>query len=248
VAERERYFDKEMGGKLIAVGVGPGDSELLTLKAKRLIQSATLLAYAANEKGYSFAREIVKDLIKPDIRELPLFFSMDKDRNVRVEERKKAVEQLLKELCCNNSVTYISEGDPLTYSTFIHLLEALPSDVEVEICPGISAYQSAAASARLFLIKENQQMVILSAHNISFDELLFWLQRDNTVVLYKVHSCLEKISEALIKTNRLNNAVLIQYASMDDEKVFPLKSYEGINQKLPYFSLVIVPSAEKGTK
>jgi len=245
VAEKERLLVEEMSGKLIAVGVGPGDYELCTLKAIRLIQNATLLAYTVNEKGYSFARDIVKDLINPNMRELPLFYSMVKDKNRRVEARKKAAEQVLEELRCDNNVTYISEGDPLTYSTFIHLLEALPSDVEVEICPGISAHQSAAASARLPLIKEHQQMVILSAHDISEDELLFWLQRDNTIALYKVHSCISKIVEALIKANRLSDALLIQYASTDVEKILPLQRYREIHQKLPYFSLVIVANAEK---
>lgn len=229
-----------MAGKLIAVGVGPGNKELLTLKAVRLIQNASIIAYAVNENGYSIAREIVSEYIHPNTREIPLFFSMARDVQKRVEARKKAAEQVIKELRRGHQVTYIAEGDPLIYSTFIHLLEEMPTGIEMEICPGISAYQAGAASIFTPLAKENQQIVILPAFETQEEELTSYLSNINTIVLYKVHSCMIKVIQALNNASRLDQAVLIEFASTEKEKITPLKDYQRNGGKIPYFSLILV--------
>ena len=127
-----------MSGKLFGVGVGPGDPELLTLKALRIIQSAPVLAYTVNSEGFSYARQIIATHIHADQVELALSFSMSPDRSIRQTARSQATEKVLKYLRNDLDVVFVTEGDPLLYSTFQHLLARLPKAIAVE---GLPRYQ-----------------------------------------------------------------------------------------------------------
>ncbi len=128
-----------MNGKLIGVGVGPGDPELITLKALRLIQTAAVIAYTVDKNGNCYAKNSTKDYFPYGIRELPLTFSMACDRTERIQYRQNAANQLRDILHTGQDVVFITEGDPLLYSTFQHLCTALSSEIQIEVCPGISA-------------------------------------------------------------------------------------------------------------
>jgi precorrin-2/cobalt-factor-2 C20-methyltransferase len=145
------------------VGVGPGDPELLTLKAIRIIQNASVLAYPVDDQGYSFARETVKAHIRAGQVELPLLFSMSPERMTRLKTRQNAAGQVLEALRNASDVVFITEGDPLRYSTFQHLLSFMPEEILLEICPGVSSMFAAAASAHFPLAIEGQGVTTLSA-------------------------------------------------------------------------------------
>ena len=223
-------------GKLIGVSVGPGDAELLTLKAVRIIQKASLIAYTVNGKGYSYAREIIKDYIQEGSEELALHFSMSEDGDVRKAARKEVAQQVLSRLHAGQDVVYIVEGDALIYSTFIHILEEMTPEIEIEICPGVSSFNAAAAATQLPL---DQQIALIPAYDIKYDIIEERLNSFNTIAFYKVHACMSKVLFALEATERLDQAMLIEYASGKVERIRPISQYS-LKEQLPYFSIVLV--------
>jgi precorrin-2 C(20)-methyltransferase len=231
-----------MIGKLIGVGVGPGDPELLTLKAVRLIQSAPVLAYTVDGQGQSYARRTAAGWIGAGQEELPLHFSMDPDREARVRSRREAARQVLSHLTAGRDVLFLTEGDPLLYSTFQHLMACLPGEVRVEVCPGISALNAAAAAAGFFLAVEDETLVVAPAET-GLEHLREWLGQGRTVVLFKVARSIRPIQAELRALGEICAAVLVERASTDGEVVLR-QSEDWPVEDVPYFSIVLARPAD----
>ena len=225
---------------LYGVGVGPGDPELLTLKAVRLIQTAQVLAYTVDHIGRSFARKTVTPHIKPGQVELPLFFSMSPQLPERRRTRREAVEKIWKYLHKGIDVVFITEGDPLIYSSFQHLLSGLPAEAAIEICPGISSMLSASASACFPLVIEGRTMIIAPAESArgKLDE---WLNLVSSVVLFKASRSLSLLAEEMRKCACFSDAVLVERTSLEGEIVIR-KPEEWPKDEAPYFSIVLIHS------
>lgn len=227
-----------MNGKLIGVGVGPGDPLLLTIKAARLIRNAAVLAYAVDAEGESIARRIAAEYIHRDQTELPLFFSMSSDESERKEARREAARHVLAVLRRGVDVVYLCEGDPLIYSTFQHLADGMPADIDVEVCPGISAMGAAAAAARFPLVVEGQMLVVASASNAR-GRIPDWLREGYAVVLYKTGRRLPVIVREIEDAGVPCHTVLVQNVTMDGE-VISIPIQEWHIHEAPYFSIVLL--------
>ncbi len=227
-----------MTGRLIGVGVGPGDPELLTFRAVRLIQSASVIAFVVDGKGNSYARQTAAPFIRPEQEELPLHFSMSKDLSERLADRQLAADRLITQLKMGLDVVFITEGDPLLYSSFQHLLAALPSGVPVQICPGISAMNAAAATSGFPLALENSRLIISPAES-GLEYLKTWLSQGNTVVFYKTGQYLQKIKELLAAIDTPYELAFVEHASTQDEAVYRrMKDIPG--NFAPYFSILLI--------
>ena len=230
-----------MSGKLIGVGLGPGDPELLTLKAIRFIQQAPVLAYTVDAKGSSFARQIAAAHIRQGQVELPLLFSMSHQRSERQQTRQDAARQVLEMLEQEQDVVFITEGDPLLYSTFQHLLAELPPRIEIFICPGVSSLTASAAAAHVPLVVEQENMVIAATNQETSRQIASWLQQFDRIVLFKVHRHLAELHNALAESGLLSQAVLVQHASLDGQTVVcNLAEWDGSTP--PYFSILLIRS------
>jgi precorrin-2/cobalt-factor-2 C20-methyltransferase len=227
-----------MTGKLIGVGVGPGDPELLTLKAVRLIQSAPVLAYTVNAEGISYARQVAAAFITAEQTELPLAFSMNSDRSLRQAARAAAAETVLQALRKGQDVVFLTEGDPLLYSTFQHLLALLPADIVVEICPGVSAVFAAAAAAHFPLALENQMMMVAPAEQ-ALGHLAEWLADGKCLALFKVSRWLKPLADEICACVVPCRAALVERASTRAQIVLtdPEKWQDYAS---PYFSMVLL--------
>ncbi len=227
-----------MTGKLIGVGVGPGDPELLTLKAVRLIRSAAVLAYTVNTEGMSYARQVADGFITAGQTELPLAFSMNSDRSLRQAARAAAAETVLQVLRGGQDVVFLTEGDPLLYSTFQHLLTLLPADIVVEICPGVSAVFAAAAAAHFPLALENQAVMVAPAEQ-ALGHLQEWLADGKCLALFKVSRWLKPLADEIRSCGLACRAALVERASTRNEITLAdpdkWKDYAS-----PYFSLVLL--------
>lgn len=227
-----------MFGTLFGVGVGPGDPQLITLKAVSILQSVPVIAYVVDEKGASFARQAAAEYIPACAEELPLRFSMSPQRERRLAARQEAARLLLERLSAGQDVAFITEGDPLLYSTFQHLLLFMPPDVRLEICPGVSSVFASAAAAHFPLALEDQSMLIAPANRIEAEQLLSWLEQFEVLVLFKVFRSLNKVLEILKQADCLTGATLVTRASLQDQVIIhDLSCWDG--RQPSYFSILL---------
>jgi len=228
-----------MFGTLFGIGVGPGDPELMTFKAARILQRVAAIAYVMDEKGDSLARQIAAAHIPATAIELPLRFSMSPQRERRLESRKEAARLVIERLSVGEDVAFITEGDPLLYSTFQHLLASMPSGVPVEVCPGVSSLTASAAAAVFPLAVEEERMVVAAANSSTPRQLAGWMEQFDVIVLFKVHRYMTELIAALKQTNALSQATLIQRASRNDQSILAnLSEWDGTTP--PYFSMLLI--------
>ena len=149
-----------MTGTLYGVGVGPGDPELLTLKAVRIIQSADTVAYPVNLKGHSQARTIAARWLDGQ-EELPIPMRFEHDRRPALSAYARAGEIVRETLESGRDVAVLCEGDPLFYGSFVHLREAVGPHTACIVIPGICSVHAAAASASVYLATGTDAMAVV---------------------------------------------------------------------------------------
>jgi precorrin-2/cobalt-factor-2 C20-methyltransferase len=214
-------MDKEnYGGTLFGVGVGPGDPELLTLKALHVIQATPVIAVPqATSDGDSYALQIVQDLLRPEQEIIKLHFAMVKDLDVRKRHRQLAAHTVAEHLTAGRDVAFLTEGDPLLYSTFAYLLDLMPEGTPVEVVPGISSYQAAAAQVQQSLVQAGQRLAILPATGENLKELPAILDLFDTVILFKIKHNLARVLQALDALDLTAETVLVERASHPQGRV-----------------------------
>lgn len=226
-------------GAFRGVGVGPGDPQLITFKAANIIRSSRVIAYAVDGKGDSYARQVAAGHFSSSARELPLHFSMAPQREKRLAARNEAVRQVMEFLSKGQDVTFITEGDPLLYSTFQHLLAALPPEVAVEICPGVSSLTATAAEACFPLAVEEERILVAAANSEVMQNISGWLEIFEVIILFKIHRHAEALQRALKESYHIDRAVLVQHATLGGRaEVVDLASWNG--SSLPYFSMLLI--------
>jgi precorrin-2/cobalt-factor-2 C20-methyltransferase len=230
-------------GKLYGIGIGPGDPELLTLKAVRVLKEADVLAIPkSKEESDSIALSIVKGAVDLSNKEaMELMFPMTKDREVLRKARVEAASALCERLKAGKSVACITLGDPMFYSTFSYLIplvkEKLP-EAEIEIVPGISSVMASAAVTVTPLTEADERLAVIPATYES-DKIRHILETFDTVVLMKVNRVFEKILALLEEMGLKENAVFIERCGGENQRVVSnLDSLKG--EKLDYLSMVIV--------
>ena len=242
-----------MTGKLYVIGVGPGDPELLTLKAVRVLREVPCICVPkGREEGNSLALSIVQ---KARIEGLTLegkeiieaHFPMRKTRNNQESENceldtkwQETIETVYSRLNKGIDMAFITIGDPTIYSTFFYLYDkllALNPELNIEIVPGVSSINTAAAKAGMSLALADEKIAILPAtYTESIKETL---ERFDTIVLMKVHKVFGNVAKILSETGLTDKAVYISRAGMDDERIF--RNILDIKESdLDYFSLMII--------
>jgi precorrin-2/cobalt-factor-2 C20-methyltransferase len=235
-----------MTGKLYVLGIGPGDPELMTLKAVRILKEVRCIVVPkGREEGSSLALSIVQKSLSLDGKEIvEAFFPMKKTMGNEKEDLDRqwneTVDAVLNRLDRGIDAAFITIGDPGIYSTFFYLYDRLlqrrPS-LAVEIVPGISSINAAAARAGLYLGLGNGRIAVLPANYL--DSLQETLEKFDTVVLMKVNKVFEAVKDALIRMNLAAYAVYVARTGMPDERVY--RDITKVREEdLNYFSLIIV--------
>jgi len=229
-------------GKLYAVGVGPGDPELLTLKARRILSEVQVVAMPQNRDGKSYAYSIASEWLDPRRQEiLRLPFALSGSEENRRPYWETATKSLLDRLREGMDVAYITEGDPLLYSTFIPLLQMLQRQqpyLEIEIIPGISSVNSSAAKVAVPLARGTERVAILTAIE-GREEIQRAVQNFDTVVLLKFHSHLAEVRGVLTELGLEDRVWVVERCGTPEERIFyGLKDLPAVG--LSYFATMII--------
>lgn len=229
--------------KLYGVGVGPGDPELLTIKAMRILQSVPVVCVPRSSyDSDSFALSIVDGVIDKTRQEIiPLIFPMSKDKEVTKKFWDESAIIIEGKLKAGKDVACISIGDPFFYSTFIYVFENLKErlkDLEVEIVPGVSSVNASSAAAILPLAKANERVAVLPA-TYEKEMLRDALKNYDTIVLMKVNRVFDEVLAILKDMGLKDKSVFISRCGTEEEKI--VRDIETLKGKeLDYLSMVIV--------
>ena len=229
-------------GCLYGVGVGPGDPELLTLKALRVLQQSPVICTPQSEtSGDSYALEIVRDFLDPDKQETMRFAFPTDDAEGAAGVWQRAAEDIAGILLQGRDVAFITEGDPMLYSTFAYILQDIASahpEIPVEIVPGVSSVMAAAASAAIPLVTHGQRLAILPAV-YGIDDLREAIANYDTIVLMKVNRTLLSALANLETLGLAGKGIYVRRASTPGERVVnDLRQLT--DEDLDYFSLLII--------
>ncbi len=233
---------KKVWGRLYGIGVGPGDPELLTLKAHRILQQVPLVCVPqAKTSGDSLALGIVRKFLDPDSQEIMRISFPTNDERGASEVWRSAAFRIAERLKEGQDAAFITEGDPMLYSTFSYVLKNIRADypdVPVEIVPGVSSVMAAAASAETPLVTHGQSLAVLPA-SYGIGGLREAIANHDTVVLMKVNRAMIQAVTELDNLSLTGKSIYVKRATTDREQVVhDLKQLAG--DDLDYFSLLIL--------
>ncbi len=235
-------------GKFYGVGVGPGDPELITLKGLRILKDVSYVFTASSAKNeYSLSSRTVEAHIEDKSRLITLDFSMLKDKKIRKEYWEKNSLAILEKLRQGLDAAFVTVGDPMTYSTFGYLMRTIlemEPEVDIEIVPGITSYQAAAAASKTVLSENNENLLIMSG--VEGIDLLkrspeFFRNLDNIVVL-KVYKKYPTILGSLRELGLIDRTVLISNCTLPNETITDDFTERQVSKSTypPYFSLMLI--------
>ena len=227
-----------MQGKLYGVGVGPGDPELLTLKALRLIKENEVIAVPGKDIQASVAYQIVKGAYEElDEKTLiPVAMPMTKDPQVLKANHDKAADQVESYLKEGKNVVFLTLGDTTVYSTYLYVHKRiLERGYEAEIVSGITSFCAVAARLNMGLVEGDQPLHVIPA-TYKAQEMDEILKLPGTKVLMKTGKKMKQVKESIEKSGQ--KAVMIENCGMPSEKIY--RSAEEIPEDSGYYSLIIV--------
>ena len=225
-----------MTGTLYGVGVGPGDPDLLTLKAHRLLKAARVIAYPAPDSGESFARPIVSDFLNPNQIEIPIIVPMRTERFPAKEVYDQAAHSIASHLESGQDVVVLCEGDPFFYGSFMYLFARLSPDYEVQVVPGVTSITACAAVAGMPLAARNERLTVLPGP-LPEAELRARIDGAESVVIMKIGRHMPKIRGVIAALGLTEHAVYVERATLPQEVVLPLKDAP---ETAPYFSIILL--------
>jgi precorrin-2/cobalt-factor-2 C20-methyltransferase len=237
-------------GKLIGVGVGPGDPELITLKAVRALAAADVVAHFAKVGNASHARTIAAPHMRPHVAELPLAYPVTTElpscstayRDALRAFYDGAAATIAAQIEAGRVVAVICEGDPLFYGSYMHLHTRLAQRFPSEIVAGVTGMSGCWSAAGTPIAQGNDVFAVLPA-TLPEDELAHRLSNADAAVVMKVGRHLAKVRRALKTSGRLPHAIYVERGTMADAKMIPLAARA--EDDAPYFAIVLVPGWEE---
>ena len=226
-----------MTGTLYGIGVGPGDPELITLKALRILQAAPVVAYPAPESGESLARGIVAPHLNGSAEEIAIRMPMVQARFPAQEVYDWAVGELGAHLQAGRDVAVLCEGDPFFYGSFMYLFARMAERYPVEVVPGVSSLTACAAVLGAPLASRNDVLTVVPAP-LPEDALKARLTGVEAAAIIKVGRHFEKVKGVLAELGLTEQARYIERATMDSQRILPLDAVEPAS--VPYFSMILV--------
>ncbi|OBF33403.1 ATP-binding protein [Mycolicibacterium peregrinum] len=249
--------ERETRGTLYGVGLGPGDPELVTVKAARLIGAADVVAYHSAKHGHSIARGIAEPYLREGQLEEHLVYPVTTETTehpggyvgAMEDFYAAAAERIAAHLEAGRDVALLAEGDPLFYSSYMHMHTRLTERFHAVIVPGVTSVSAASAATGTPLVQGDDVLTILPG-TLPTAELERRLADTDAAVVLKLGRSYTRVREALESTGRLDEAYYVERASTDRQRVSPageVGGEGGTDVKVPYFSLAMVPGRSRST-
>ncbi|WP_298720582.1 precorrin-2 C(20)-methyltransferase [uncultured Ferrovibrio sp.] len=226
-----------MTGRLYGLGIGPGDPELITVKALRLLRAAQVVAYPAPEEGDSLARSIVAPHLPGGQIELAIRMPLTVERFPAQAVYDKAAEELGAHLNAGRDVAVLCEGDPFFYGSFMYLFGRLAERFLVKVVPGVSSLTACAAASGHPLAARNDVLSIIPAP-LPDDEIAAKLQQTDAAAIMKLGRHGPRIVALLQRLGLASRAQYIERATMAAQRVLPLAEIDPAS--IPYFAMILI--------
>jgi len=228
---------KSLAGKLIGIGVGPGDPELMTLKAHRLLTQAKVVAYPAPDSGESFARSIVAEFLAPSQIEIPIVVPMRVERFPAQSVYDQAAKMIASHLDRGSDVVVLCEGDPFFYGSFMYLYERLVEEYSCEVVPGISSIMASAAQLGRPLAARNDVLTVVPGPSDD-DVISHCLKSSDAIAFIKVGRHLPRLKRLIDEAGLTTQTAYLERVTLGNQKLMPLESMP--DDAAPYFSILLI--------
>ncbi|MBW0272013.1 ATP-binding protein [Nocardia sp. MH4] len=233
-------------GKLWGIGLGPGDPELVTVKAARLITAADVVAFHSARHGRSISRGIAEPYLRPGQIEEHLVYPVTTEttdhpggyQGAIDEFYEQAAARLAVHLAAGRSVALLAAGDPLFYSSYMHMHRRLADRFEAEIVPGITSVSAASAALGTPLVEGEQVLTVLPG-TMPVEELTRRLRDTDAAAIMKLGRTYPGVRQALSDSGRLDDAYYVERASSTRERVMAAADVDAAD--VPYFAITLVP-------
>ena len=225
-----------MTGRLICVGTGPGDPQLVTRRAWALIEGARVIAYPAPDTGTSFARSIVAEAIAGDAVEIPMIVPMRPGRAPAQSVYDDAATAIGGHLAAGRDVIVLCEGDPLFYGSFMYLLVRLRDSYPVEIVPGVNSLSACAAAQAHPLVARSDVLTVLPG-TLDDEALAAAIGAADAVAIMKIGRHMPRLRALVDRLGLTGHALYTSHASLPHERALALSDAP---DDAPYFSMILI--------
>jgi len=223
-------------GRLIGVGTGPGDPQLVTRRAWALIEGARVIAYPAPDSGTSFARSIVAEAIAGDAVEIPMIMPMRPGRAPAQSVYDDAATAIGGHLAAGRDVIVLCEGDPLFYGSFMYLLVRLRDSYPVEIVPGVNSLSACAAAQAHPLVARSDVLTVLPG-TLDDEALAAAIGAADAVAIMKIGRHMPRLRALVDRLGLTGHALYTSHASLPHERALALSDAP---DDAPYFSMIMI--------
>jgi len=233
-------------GRLFGVGVGPGDPELMTIKARRVIESSAVVAYPVARHGRSVARRVAEPYLRRSQLQIALRYPVTTEETDHPDGYEGALREfydacaaeLAAHLDAGLDVAVLCEGDPFFYGSYQYLHERLAGRYDAEVIPGVTSFSAAAASTGTPLVRRDEVLTVLPG-TLAPETLAARLRSTDAAVVLKLGRTFARVQEAAERAGVAPRGVYVERASSVQERSAALREVQG---EVPYMSLVLVPA------
>jgi precorrin-2 C20-methyltransferase/precorrin-3B C17-methyltransferase len=240
---------EEGAATLYGVGVGPGDPELMTVKARRVIEQADVVAYPGKKHGRSVARKVAEPYMRPDQIEVGMTYPVttgETDHPGGYEAAMRefydlSAAELAEHLDAGRDVAVLCVGDPFFYGSYMYIHERLAGRYRAEVIPGVTSVSAAAAAAGRPLVRRDDVLTMLPG-TLPPEQLAARLQTADAAAIIKLGRTFDGVRGAVERAGLTDGAIYVERASHRSERIQPLAEVDG---DVPYMSLVLIPACER---
>jgi len=225
-----------MSGVLYLLGLGPGDPDLLTIRAAKILAKVDMVAYPQKPDNPSFALQIAGPHLEQKVARMPILLPMQTNREPAKDAYDKAAKHLGQLLDQGKSIAYLCEGDPFFYGSAMYLFSRLAAKYPVEIIPGISSLNAASAAISRPLVSRNEVLKILPG-TLDDEILLQELKNTEAAAIVKVGRHFARVKKIIEQAGHGKGAKVVEYATLSNQSLRSLNEIE--QEKLPYFSIIL---------
>jgi precorrin-2/cobalt-factor-2 C20-methyltransferase len=227
-----------MTGRLYGLGLGPGDPELLTLKAYRILQAVPIVAYPASPDGRCISRSIVAQYLRPEQIEIPMVLPFKLEESSQPYYDKMA-EDIAAHLSAGQDVAVLCEGDPFFFGTFMYTFNRLAHRFPTEVVPGVSSVMASAGMLGTPLTYRNDVFMAIMG-TLPAEVIADRLRGADAAVIMKLGRNFVKVCGVLKDLGLLERALYIERATTDRQRIVPIDEVDPT--QVPYFAMIVLPS------